>query len=139
MVEIISGQKGKGKTKVLINRVNIDIKLTNGSIVYLDKNNKHMYELSNRIRLINVPSYNITNFQMFLGFIYGIISGDHDLDKIYLDSFLTIGFIDKENISDAINALIQISDQYEVDFVLSVSMDKSDFPSDLVELISTAL
>ena len=88
MIDIIAGAKGKGKTKILIQQVNDDIKLTKGTIVYLDKNNKHMYELSNQIRLIVVPEFNVTDTDMFLGFIAGIISQDHDLDKIYLDSFL---------------------------------------------------
>ena len=94
MIEIISGLKGHGKTKVLIQKVNDDIKLTKGTIVYLDKNNKHMYELSNQIRLIVVPEFNITNTDMFIGFIAGILSQDHDLDKIYLDSFLTTACIE---------------------------------------------
>lgn len=85
MIDIIAGAKGKGKTKILIQQVNDDIKLTKGTIVYLDKNNKHMYELSNQIRLIVVPEFNVTDTDMFLGFIAGIISQDHDLDKIYLD------------------------------------------------------
>ena len=55
MIEIIAGLKGHGKTKILIQKANDDIKLTKGTIVYLDKNNKHMYELSNQIRLIVVP------------------------------------------------------------------------------------
>ncbi len=57
MIDIIAGAKGKGKTKILIQQVNDDIKLTKGTIVYLDKNNKHMYELSNQIRLIVVPEF----------------------------------------------------------------------------------
>ena len=105
MIEIISGVKGKGKTKILIQKVNEDIKQTSGSIVYLDKNNKHMYELSNRIRLIEVPEYNIDNADMFTGFIAGIVSQDHDLDKVYLDSFLTIAKIDDSNFERIVNTL----------------------------------
>ena len=53
MVQIIAGNKGKGKTKHLLDMANAAIKEANGSIVYLDKSSKHMYELNNRIRLIN--------------------------------------------------------------------------------------
>ena len=65
MIDIIAGAKGKGKTKILIQQVNDDIKLTKGTIVYLDKNNKHMYELSNQIRLIVVPEFNVTDIASF--------------------------------------------------------------------------
>ena len=54
MIEIISGEKGKGKTKELLTKVNAAVASASGSIVYLDKSQKHMYELSNKIRLINV-------------------------------------------------------------------------------------
>ncbi len=138
MVEIISGVKGKGKTKILIQKVNDDIKLTHGTIVYLDKNNKHMYELSNRIRLIVVPDYKISNCDMFLGFIAGIVSQDHDLDKIYLDSFLTIAKIDG-NLEQTIKKLQAISEEFQVDFVISASIDKEDLPEDLQSLVSVSL
>ncbi len=138
MVEIISGVKGKGKTKILIQKVNDDIKLTHGTIVYLDKNNKHMYELSNRIRLIVVPDYKISNCDMFLGFIAGIVSQDHDLDKIYLDSFLTIAKIDG-NLEPTIKKLQEISEEFQVDFVISASIDKEDLPEDLQSLVSVSL
>ena len=98
---LLQERKEKEKLKFLIQQVNDDIKLTKGTIVYLDKNNKHMYELSNQIRLIVVPEFNVTDTDMFLGFIAGIISQDHDLDKIYLDSFLTTACI-KDNLDYAV-------------------------------------
>ena len=74
MIQIISGVKGKGKTKFLIQKANEEVKAANGSVVYLDKNNKHMYELSNRIRLINVGDFPIDTYDAFIGFICGLIS-----------------------------------------------------------------
>ena len=125
MIDIIAGAKGKGKTKILIQQVNDDIKLTKGTIVYLDKNNKHMYELSNQIRLIVVPEFNVTDTDMFLGFIAGIISQDHDLDKIYLDSFLTTACI-KDNLDYAVEKLDALSEKFGVSFVISASVDKEN-------------
>ena len=37
MVEIIAGEKGKGKTKYLLDKVNESVKSASGNIVYLDK------------------------------------------------------------------------------------------------------
>ena len=102
MIEIIAGEKGKGKTKHLLDKVNAEIKTANGNIVYLDKSHKHMYELSNKIRLINVKDYPINNCDEFLGFICGIVSQDNDLEAMYLDSFLTISSIRDEEIAHAI-------------------------------------
>ena len=138
MIDIIAGAKGKGKTKILIQQVNDDIKLTKGTIVYLDKNYKHMYELSNQIRLIVVPEFNVTDTDMFLGFIAGIISQDHDLDKIYLDSFLTTACI-KDNLDYAVEKLDALSEKFGVSFVISASVDKENMPESVQKYVSHAL
>ena len=129
MIEIICGEKGKGKTKELLGRVNNSIATVAGNVVYLDKSQKHMYELNNKARLINVADYPISNCDEFLGFICGIVSQDHDLEEMYLDSFLTIAFIESdEDILKAIEKLDIISEKYKVLFILSVSKDKSALP-----------
>ena len=122
MIEIICGEKGKGKTKDLLEKVNSSIKSASGNVVYLDKSQKHMYELNNKVRLINVTDYPITNCDEFLGFICGIISQDNDLEEMFFDSFLTIAGIDSEEaITKAIEKLDVISEKYKVKFVLSIS------------------
>ena len=69
MVQIISGKKGKGKTKYLLDSVNGAVASAQGSVVYLDKTAKHMYELSNKVRLINVSDYGINSYDAFIGFV----------------------------------------------------------------------
>ena len=128
MVEIIAGEKGKGKTKYLLDKVNDSVKSASGNIVYLDKSQKHMYELNNKVRLINVTDFPITNCDEFLGFICGIVSQDHDLQEMYLDSFLTIANIEDDQINHAIEKLDIISEKYNVKFVLSVSRNDADLP-----------
>ena len=128
MVEIIAGEKGKGKTKYLLDKVNDSVKSASGNIVYLDKSQKHMYELSNKVRLINVTDFPVTNCDEFLGFICGIVSQDHDLQEMYLDSFLTIANIEDGQLNHAIEKLDIISEKYNVKFVLSVSRNEADLP-----------
>lgn len=129
MIEIISGEKGKGKTKELLNKVNASVASASGNIVYLDKSQKHMYELNNKVRLINVADYPLVNCDEFLGFLSGIISQDSDLEEMYLDSFLTIASIETdEEISMAIQKLDVISEKFNVKFVLSISRDEALLP-----------
>ena len=73
MIEIIAGEKGKGKTKELLAKVNHSVTAASGNIVYLDKSQKHMYELNNKVRLIDVSVYPIKNADEFVGFVCGII------------------------------------------------------------------
>ena len=129
MIEIIAGEKGKGKTKELLAKVNHSVATASGNIVYLDKSQKHMYELNNKVRLINVMDYPIDNCDEFLGFLCGIVSQDHDLEEMYLDSFLTIAFAETDDeIQHAIENLDIISEKYNVKFILSVSRDESKLP-----------
>ena len=139
MVELIVGKKGKGKTKVLLDRVNGAVKEANGSIVYLDKSTKHMYELNNKVRLIDVSSYPLKNADEFVGFICGIISQDHDLEKMYFDSFLKISCLEGSDITEAIKALEAISAKFGVDFVLSVSADATELSDEVKSLIIVSL
>lgn len=139
MIQIISGKKGKGKTKHLIDKANTDVKQVSGNIVYLDKSDKHMYELNNKIRLINVMDYNIESRDGFLGFICGIISQDHDLDTMFLDSFLKLAHLEGENIADTVDKLDAISSKYNITFVLSVSMDEEFLPENAKSKILISL
>ena len=139
MVELIVGKKGKGKTKVLLERVNSAIKSANGSIVYLDKSTKHMYELNNKIRLIDVSAFPLKNSDEFVGFICGIISQDHDLEEIYLDSFLTISKLEGQDVTDTLTQLDDIGQKFNLTFVISISLNKQEIPASLQSKIVTAL
>ena len=139
MVELIVGKKGKGKTKVLLDRVNGAVKEANGSIVYLDKSTKHMYELNNKVRLIAVSSYPLKNADEFVGFICGIISQDHDLEQIYLDSFLKVSKLEDADVTDTLDQLDKIGEKYGISIVVSISLDKEEIPEALQDKIAVAL
>ena len=94
----------------------------------LFRSQKHMYELNNKVRLVNVTDYPIANCDEFMGFICGIVSQDNDLEELYLDSFLTISNIQDDEISHAIEKLDIISEKYHVKIVLSVSKNAEDLP-----------
>lgn len=129
MVEIIAGEKGKGKTKHLLDKVNNAVKTSSGDIVYIDKNSKHMYELDSKIRLINMCDYPVSSTEEFLGFLSGILSQNNDIEEIFLDSFLTIGYVDTtEGLCGAIDKLDQICKMFDVKFVLSISKNEKDLP-----------
>ncbi len=139
MVQLIVGKTGKGKTKHLLDKVNSAIKDATGNIVYLDKNAKNMYELNNRIRLINVSDYLINDCDEFIGFVCGIISQDHDLQQMYFDSFLSIAHLDGQDITSAIEKLEKISSLFSVDFIINVSLDEPEIPESLRDKIIVSL
>ena len=139
MVQIILGVKGKGKTKRLLEMANEAVKNAKGTVVYLDKSAKHMYELSNKIRLINVNDYEIMSSDGFTGFVSGIISQDHDLETMFLDSFLKLANLEGGDITPVVDTLEKIGEKYNVNFVLSVSMDAADLPENAKKDVVVAL
>ena len=139
MVQLIVGNKGKGKTKQLLDKVNGEIKQIPGNIVYLDKSTKHMYELNNKVRLIDVSQFQFENSSEFIGFVCGIISQDHDLQQMYFDSFLKIACLEGQDITATVEKLEKLSSKFDVDFVLSVSMDESELPAGMKEKVIVSL
>ena len=139
MVQLIVGKKGKGKTKQLLDKVNSEIKVVTGNVVYLDKSMDHMYELNNKIRLIDVSQFMIESPEEFVGFISGIISQDHDLQQMYSDSFLKISCLGEADIEPVITKLEEISQSKAIDFILSVSLDENELPESVKKNILVSL
>ena len=139
MVQLIVGEKGKGKTKYLLDKVNTEIKEVNGTIVYLDKSPKHMYELNNKVRLIVAPDYMVESSESFLGFVSGIISQDHELEQMYFDSFLKIANLEGQDITPVVEKLEKMSEKFGVDFVLSVSVNEAELADSLKSKIIVSL
>ena len=140
MVQLIVGKKGKGKTKQLLNKVNSEIKAVTGNVVYLDKSMEHMYELNNKIRLIDVSDSMIESSEEFVGFVSGIISQDHDLQQMYFDSFLKLSCLEgAADIEPVIAKFEKISQSKGVDFIISVSLDEDELPESVKKNILVSL
>ena len=98
-----------------------------------------MFELSNRIRLINTSDYPLDTYDAFLGFVCGLISQDHDLEAMYLDSFLTISSVTDDYVGYVLSKLNDISSKFNVDFVISISMDADTLPEEFRDNIIISL
>lgn len=139
MVQLIVGNEGKGKTSKLLEKVNSEIKEAKGNIVYLDKNQKHMYELNNKIRLVDVSEYNFSSTDEFYGFVCGIISQDHDLEQLYFDNFLKIALVEANALEGVLSKFNTLSEKYKISFVLSIAVDETDVPESFKSNILVAL
>ena len=131
MVQLIIGEKGKGKTKELLDKVNKEIQDITGNVVYLDKNTRHMFELNNKIRLIDCSEYLLDSPDAFVGFVSGIISQDHDLQKMYRDSLMKVAKVEAEGVESILKKLEAVSEKFKIDFVISVSVTESDLSDEM--------
>ncbi len=132
MVQLLAGEKGSGKTKVLLEKANAAAGVSDGNIVFLDLDNSHMYELKNNIRLINVSDYSITGAEEFAGFVAGIISADHDLKEIFIDRLKKIAGDDFEKAAVKISAL---TEKYEIKCMASASVDPDTLSDELKKML----
>ncbi len=139
MIQLIVGSEGKGKTKHLLDKVNEEIKEASGNIVFLDRSTKHMFELNNRVRLINVTEYEFENKSEFIGFILGIISQDHDIQQIYIDGIMKIARLDRDGFEEIVKKLAAVSEKFSLDIVVSASIDSSELSAEVSKYIITAL
>jgi len=139
MVRMITGKNGKGKSKVLLEKVNEEVRTILGNVVYIDTTTKHMYELNNKIRLINASEYMLDSSDKFLGFLSGIISQDHDLQQMYFDNFLKLANININSLEEIVHSLELLSDKFGVDIYISVSTSDGDVPASLEDRVLVAL
>ena len=126
MVKLLVGHKGSGKTKQMIDLANDQIETSKGSVIFINKNHRLMYDLKYRIRVICMEDFeHITNCDEYIGFLYGIISLDHDIETVYIDSILKHADFSLGDLPEFIDRLKKISN-YGMDFVVSLSAEKEE-------------
>ena len=127
MVKVLVGNKGSGKTKKMIELANTAIEEAKGSIIFINKNTRLTYDLDYKIRVICMDDFiHITNEDEYIGFLFGIISSDNDIATIYLDGVLKHADISVENIPSFVMKIKEISNDYAIDFVMSISAELED-------------
>ncbi|MEL7656958.1 MAG: ATP-binding protein [Bacillota bacterium] len=122
MVKLLVGHKGTGKTKSMIQLANERVEKSDGSVVFINKNHRLMYDLKYKIRVVCMEEYeHITNSDEYIGFLYGIISSDHDIEVIFIDSILKHADVNISDLPEFLSRLKEISDKYSIEFVVSIS------------------
>ena len=126
MIHVIYGKKGSGKSKRLLDMANAEVEKAAGNIVYLDDNNRCMYDLKYQIRFINTSDYSIDNTDKFYGFVCGILSRDFDISSVYIDGLKKmVG--KEENLEKLIKKLDKVFDGINAYIVISGSEDAPEY------------
>lgn len=127
MVKLLVGHKGSGKTKQMIHLANESVDAKDGSIIFINKNHRLMLDLKHKIRVVCMEDYeHITNIDEYIGFVYGIISSDHDIQEIYIESILKHADVQTEDLEEFLTRLNHISEKYGPDFIVSVSAEMDE-------------
>lgn len=130
MIKLITGKKGSGKTKVLIDMINEAAKSTRGNIVCIEKGAKLTYDIDHSVRLTDTDHFGISGYDSFYGFIAGMFAGNFDISEVYVDSILKIGDYDLDGLGKLLEKLSKISGS-EIKLVFTVSVDESELPDNV--------
>ena len=139
MVNLITGPRGSGKTQQMIDLANEKVKTSSGNVVFIKRSHKDTSSVDFNIRVIRMADYpDILTLEEFVGFLYGMAAGNHDIQAVFIDSILKQANITLESLPSFIQKLIKISSENNIDFYLSVSADKNEIP-DIDSLECTVL
>jgi hypothetical protein len=129
MIQIIHGKKGTGKTKRILDLANRAIADQKGDIVFIDDDNRYMFDLRHEVRFVNAGEYGMVSPEMFLGFLSGMIAQNFDVSQVYIDAFLKLIKTDIKKTEWFFTRLEELSDKHNISFVLSISGDDEDMPA----------
>lgn len=128
MVQLVCGHSGTGKTMRMIEMANKTMDSVQGKMVFLEANNRHIFDLDYRIRYINTKEFGMTNEDQFQGFVCGLIATDYDVEQVYIDGLYKIAQAGIDKLEKIIERLDYLSEKFNVNFIMSVNHDVEDIP-----------
>lgn len=133
MIQVIHGKTGSGKTKRILDMANTAIKEHSGSVIFVDNDNRYMYDLRHEVRFVNAGEYDSNSPEMFFGFLCGMLAQNFDISIIFIDAFLKLIKTDIANTAEFFERLDDLSEKHNVDFVLSIKVEDAEAPEFLVK------
>lgn len=134
MIKLITGKKGTGKTKILIDNINDAVKSTNGNLVCIEKGDNIRRSISFRVRWCDTESFAIEGADAFYGFVAGMLAGNYDIKDVFVDGILKIVGKDFDALGKLFEKLDKLTGE-EATVVFTVSADDSELPESVKQFI----
>ncbi len=142
MVQLIAGEKGEGKTKKLLDMTNHSAKTASGSIVFIDDDRRHMFDLHHDIRFVETGKYFLSDAREFAGYLLGMMVMDNDIEHIYVDGLTNIinNFnrtvaTFNDDLKELSQRLLKFSEDNSVDFTITINCDRKTLPEEVKSLL----
>ncbi|MCA0385344.1 MAG: hypothetical protein LCH34_07050 [Firmicutes bacterium] len=123
MVTLIAGKKGSGKTKDIVKKANEELSGSKGNMIFIDDDNRAMYDLHHDIRFINLSEFPVNSACEFIGFICGLISNNYDIEKIYIDGILNTVKMTEEELTGFFAKIDDLSTAFSMDFIVTLNYE----------------
>ena len=134
MIKLITGKKGTGKTKILIDQINEAVKASNGNVVCVEKGSTVRYSISRKVRWCDTEYYKVEGYDAFYGFIAGLLASNYDITHIYIDGILRIVGRDYEEVGKMFEKIDTLTGD-DVSVVFTVSADADDLSENVKQFI----
>jgi archaellum biogenesis ATPase FlaH len=134
MIKLITGKKGTGKTKILIDQINDAVKATAGNVVCVEKGSTVRYSISRKVRWCDTEYYAVEGYETFYGFIAGLLASNYDITHIYIDGILRIAERDYEQLGNLLEKLDKLTGD-DVVIVFTVSANEDELSDNVKQFI----
>lgn len=132
MIKFISGAKGTGKTKIIIDMANDNVETAKGDIVFLTDTDRYMYSLRYQVRVVNAKQLKKGDTPVsedaLMGFIRGLLAGNHDIETLYIDGAHRMLEKTVFEMKDFFDDLREVATSTDTKFVVTVSENEENFP-----------
>lgn len=133
MIKLIYGEKGTGKTKIILDSVNESAKSALGNVVFITEKKTNSVNIDINVRCIYTEDYSVSSVAGMVGFIDGLMAGNADIEYIYVDGLLRIAKCGAADLEAFVAEAEKLSGEYGVKFILSVSEAKENMPAFLAK------
>lgn len=134
MIKLITGKKGTGKTKILIDMINDVVKSTNGSLVCIEKGETIRRSISYKVRWCDVEQFAVEGYDAFYGFLAGMLAGNYDIKEIFVDGIFKIGGRDYCEFGKILDKIDKLTGE-EATVIFTVSADVEELPESVTKFI----
>lgn len=128
MIKIISGPKGTGKTKLLIQVANANAKEAKGLSVFITDNKRCMYDLAREIRFIDVKDYLVAGEDALCGFVKGVAACNSDHEYIYIDGISRITGKGLDELAGIFYMLDKVANENNITITITCSCEEAALP-----------
>lgn len=124
MIKIITGKRGTGKTKILVDNIVEAAENATGNVVCIERGMKLTYDIPHKVRLVDTEEYGITGYDAFYGFVTGMLAGNYDIQEVFVDGILKIGGRNYDELGAMFEKLAMVAKDVVVTFTVSADLDE---------------
>ena len=136
MIKIVYGPKGFGKTKIMLDEVNIASENAKGNVVFITDKRINSVSIPLNVRCVYTEEYGINNAQAFNGFVNGLLAGNSDIEYVLIDGLKRIVGDQLRGGKILFRSLRKLQKEYKaLKFIVSVSAVKEDLPTYIARYI----